>query len=103
MQIRRRFSQENQHPNYYRGSEFPVLLFLGLFKNTKENLKNTKDFSHPASPSKPWKISRKRPQRPRKSPRKKHQGNKNTKEKKDRVTIAVAKYYCCETPLSHST
>ena len=23
---------------------FPVLLFLGLFENTKENLENTKDF-----------------------------------------------------------
>ena len=28
---------------------YPVLLFLGLFKNTKENLKNTKDFAHLAN------------------------------------------------------
>ena len=28
----------------------PVLLFLGLFENTKENLKNIKDFSHLANP-----------------------------------------------------
>ena len=28
----------------------PVLLFLGLFENTKENLKNTKDFSHLPNP-----------------------------------------------------
>ena len=27
-----------------------VCLFLGLFKNTKENLKNTKDFSRLANP-----------------------------------------------------
>ena len=30
--------------------EDPVLLFLGLFENTKENLKNIKDFSHLANP-----------------------------------------------------
>ena len=29
---------------------FPVLLFLGLFENTKENLDNIKDFSHLANP-----------------------------------------------------
>ena len=28
----------------------PVLLFLGLFVNTKENLKNTKDFYHLTNP-----------------------------------------------------
>ena len=28
----------------------PVLLFLGLFENAKENLKNTEDFSHLANP-----------------------------------------------------
>ena len=55
----------------------PVLLFLGLFENTKENLKNTKDFSHPANPKKPWKISRKHPKRPRNSA-----ARKNTKETK---------------------
>ena len=36
--------------------ENPVLLFLGLFENTK-NLKNTKDFPHHANPWKSWKIS----------------------------------------------
>ena len=28
----------------------PVLLFLGLFENTKADLKNTKDFSHLVNP-----------------------------------------------------
>ena len=55
----------------------PVLLFLGLFENTKENLKNTKDLSHGANPQKPCKTSRKHSKRPREIPRK-----KNTKETK---------------------
>ena len=55
----------------------PVLLFLGLFENTKGNLKNTKDFSHLANPWKPWKISRKHPERPRN-----FAASKNTKETK---------------------
>ena len=59
---------------------YPVLLFLGLFENTKENLQNTKDFSHRANPQKPCKTSRKHSKRPRKFPRtktprkQKHQG-----------------------------
>ena len=59
---------------------FPVLLLLGLFENTKENLKNTKHFSHSENPQKSCKTSREHSTRPRKfsgrkRPRKqKHQG-----------------------------
>ena len=57
----------------------PVLLFLGLFKNTRKTSKHQGCFS-PCEPLRPWKISRKHPKRPRhsaarKTPRKrKHQG-----------------------------
>ena len=51
-----------------KGRTGPVLLFLGLFENTKENFKNTKDFSHRAKPQKPCKTSRKHSKRPRKFP-----------------------------------
>ena len=34
----------------YSKGDFPVLLFLGLFENTKENLKKAKDFSRLANP-----------------------------------------------------
>ena len=66
--------QDQQCVNY------PVLLFLGLFENTKENLQNTKDFSPRANPQKPCKTSRKHSKRPRKFPgrktprKRKHQG-----------------------------
>ena len=53
-------------------------------KHHKENIKNTKDFSHRANPQKSCKISRKHSKRPRKFPGRKHQGNKNSKEKNDR-------------------
>ena len=57
-----------------------VLLFLVFFENTKENLKNTKDFSRRANLQKPCKTSRKHSKRPRKFPgrktvrKQKHQG-----------------------------
>ena len=46
----------------------PVLLFPGLFENTKENVKNTKDFSRRANPQKPCKTSRKHSKKTRKFP-----------------------------------
>ena len=35
----------------------PVLLFLGLFENAKEDFENVKDFSHLANPYKPLEIT----------------------------------------------
>ena len=67
-----------------QGKLNPVLFFLGLFVNTKENLKNTKDLYHLTNPYKSCKISRKHPKRPRisaarKTPRtQKHQGRINS-------------------------
>ena len=61
-------------PNTVRPS--PVLLFFGLFENTKENLKNSKDFAHRVNPQKPCKTSRKH-SKTQEFPRK-----KNTKETK---------------------
>ena len=54
-----------------KGKKNPVLLFLGLFENTKETLQNTKDFSHRANPQKPFKTSRQHSKRPKEFHRKK--------------------------------
>ena len=65
---------------------FPVLLFLGLFENTKQDLKNTKDFSHHANPQKPSVKQTENTQKDQgNSQGEKDQGNENTKEKKDKV------------------
>ena len=50
----------------HRLEPFPVLLFLGLFENTKENLKNTKDFLTVRTLKNPVKYARNT---------QKHQGN----------------------------
>ena len=55
----------------------PVLLFLGLFENTKENLKNTKDFSHLYEPLKALENKQKTPKKT-----KEFRSKKNTKETK---------------------
>ena len=44
------FSAGFQGKSGFSFGKSPVLPFLGLFENTKENLKNTKDFSHLANP-----------------------------------------------------
>ena len=48
------FYAPDHHPRQFRdmGVHRPVLLFLGLFENAKENLKNTKDSPHLANPLK---------------------------------------------------
>ena len=69
--------KRNQKPE--PSEPFPVLLFLGLFENTKENLKNTKDFlilRTQESPENKQKTLKKT---------KEFRSKKNTKEKKDRV------------------
>ena len=74
--------QEKSTP---RQIQRPCPFFLGLFENTKENHKNTKELSDLEKPKKPWKMIRKHPKRPRNSPARKYQGNKNTKGKNHRV------------------
>ena len=75
-------------------SSSSVLLFFGLFEDTKENLKNNKDLSHRANPQKPYKPSRNTQKDQGKSQEEKDQGNKNTKEKKDREVLQKAVASC---------
>ena len=63
----------------------PVLLSLGLFENTKEDLKNTKDFLTVRTLKNPLKQAENTQKDQGNSQEHRHQGNKNTKEKKDRV------------------
>ena len=62
-----------------------VLLFLGLFENTKENLKSTKDFLTLRTLKNLGKYAENTPKDQGFTQQEKHQGNENTKEKKDRV------------------
>ena len=75
--------QVAQEPNRNQRLEpsepFPVLLVLGLFENTKDNLKNAKDF--PLNLANPETLAINRNTQKTKDLR-----NENTKEKKDRVS-----------------
>ena len=63
----------------------PVPSFPWSFRNTKENLKNTKDFPHLPNPWNPGEEAENTQKDQGNSQQGKHQGNKNTKEKKERV------------------
>ena len=62
----------------------PCPSFTWSFRNTKENLKNTKDCSHRANPQEPCRTSRKHSQRARKFPKKKTKETKTPRKRRTR-------------------
>ena len=79
---------------------YPVLLFLGLFQNAKENLKNTKDFPHLAYPPKTLENKQKTLKKTKENPSKKD--SKETKTSRKRTWWAFRPSKNILSPPPHS-